>query len=230
MCGAPARSKPCAFEPKPRWADFGQGNCPTVAVSWGDLVTAFHSTGIPNIEVYFEGHGLSLARLNGGNQLWGWALRDRMLTTWLESLANIIPGGPSEADRLQQRSVIVAEASRGAARARSRLVTPEAYTFSADAAARIAAAVLSGKRNSGFQTPGSLFAAPTSCSICLGSYVKFWSVNRGCYGRQVCNEAWCGVHSTILDPGSQSLVRAIQCSALASSSRPPSVASSRPWQ
>jgi 6-phosphogluconate dehydrogenase len=34
--------------------DFGQGEKPTTQVSWGDVATAFRSTGIPNIEVYFD--------------------------------------------------------------------------------------------------------------------------------------------------------------------------------
>jgi short subunit dehydrogenase-like uncharacterized protein len=34
--------------------DFGKGEKPTIQVSWGDVATAFHSTGIPNIEVHFE--------------------------------------------------------------------------------------------------------------------------------------------------------------------------------
>jgi short subunit dehydrogenase-like uncharacterized protein len=34
--------------------DFGEGDRPTVQVSWGDVATAFHSTGIPNIDVHFE--------------------------------------------------------------------------------------------------------------------------------------------------------------------------------
>ena len=34
--------------------DFGEGEKPTIQVSWGDVATAFHSTGIPNIEVQFE--------------------------------------------------------------------------------------------------------------------------------------------------------------------------------
>jgi short subunit dehydrogenase-like uncharacterized protein len=34
--------------------DFGKGERPTVQVSWGDVSTAYHSTGIPNIEVHFE--------------------------------------------------------------------------------------------------------------------------------------------------------------------------------
>jgi short subunit dehydrogenase-like uncharacterized protein len=34
--------------------DFGEGEKPTIQVSWGDVATAFHSTGIPDIEVQFE--------------------------------------------------------------------------------------------------------------------------------------------------------------------------------
>src|SRR5262249_6060094 len=37
----------------PRWIDFGSGNEPCVPVSWGDVATAFHSTGVGNITVYF---------------------------------------------------------------------------------------------------------------------------------------------------------------------------------
>ncbi len=34
--------------------DLGEGEKPTVQVGWGDVATAFHSTGIPNIDVHFE--------------------------------------------------------------------------------------------------------------------------------------------------------------------------------
>ena len=34
--------------------DFGKGKRRTIQVSWGDVATAFHSTGIPNVEVQFE--------------------------------------------------------------------------------------------------------------------------------------------------------------------------------
>jgi len=33
---------------------FRRGKRTTFQVSWGDVATAFHSTGIPNIEVHFE--------------------------------------------------------------------------------------------------------------------------------------------------------------------------------
>src|SRR5271166_6071412 len=34
--------------------DFGRGLRPTIQIPWGDVSTAFHSTGIPNIEVHVE--------------------------------------------------------------------------------------------------------------------------------------------------------------------------------
>jgi short subunit dehydrogenase-like uncharacterized protein len=38
----------------PRWIDFGFGDEPCVPVSWGDVATAFHSTGVGNITVYSQ--------------------------------------------------------------------------------------------------------------------------------------------------------------------------------
>jgi len=38
----------------PRWIDFGFGDEPCVPVSWGDVATAFYSTGAGNITVYFR--------------------------------------------------------------------------------------------------------------------------------------------------------------------------------
>src|SRR5271157_6591721 len=34
--------------------DFGRGSRPTIQIPWGDVSTAFHSTGIPNIDVHVE--------------------------------------------------------------------------------------------------------------------------------------------------------------------------------
>src|SRR3970282_909888 len=37
---------------KTRLIDFGDGPVPAVTIPWGDVSTAYYSTGIPNIEVY----------------------------------------------------------------------------------------------------------------------------------------------------------------------------------
>jgi short subunit dehydrogenase-like uncharacterized protein len=146
------------FRSQLRFTDFGAGERPTLAVSWGDLVTAFHSTGIPNIEVYFEATAFRMFAVTA-NQTFGPALKNPLLTRFLETLARVIPEGPSQAERASERSVVVGEVTRGRESVRARLVAPEAYTCSVDAAARCIERVLAGRRRPGFRTPGALFGS-----------------------------------------------------------------------
>ncbi len=45
------------FRVPPAWnvreQDFGRGYTKVVSIGWGDVSTAYYSTGIPNIETYF---------------------------------------------------------------------------------------------------------------------------------------------------------------------------------
>lgn len=141
-----------------RQVDFGSGTRAAVAVTWGDLVTAYHSTGIPNIEVYFEATAFRWL-LVMANQYYGWWLEQPAARSWLQAMLPLVPLGPDAAERRAQHCVLVAEAGRGSERVRASLVTSEAYTFTADAATSSVEAVLSGQRRPGFCTPGRLFGA-----------------------------------------------------------------------
>ena len=147
--------EPMNYRIQMRWADFGQGQVPTIAVNWGDLVTAYHSTGIPNIEVYFDATWLRW-NLVTINQLWGWALRTPYMVNLLRQVFDTIPGGPNAEQRQAQGAAIVAEVRRGEQAARARMVTPDAYGCSAAVAVRVLDAVVSGQRQPGFQTPARL--------------------------------------------------------------------------
>lgn len=46
-------SVPLAY--KVRRIDFGDGEKGAMAIPWGDVSTAYHTTGIPNIEVFISG-------------------------------------------------------------------------------------------------------------------------------------------------------------------------------
>ena len=52
---------PLAF--KEREVDFGFGPINTITIPWGDVYTAYHSTNIPNIEVYFPRSPKAAAKL-----------------------------------------------------------------------------------------------------------------------------------------------------------------------
>ena len=53
--------------PSLRTLDFGRGNKQSMSISWGDVATAFYSTGIPNIEVFIptDEKQLKLIKLMG---------------------------------------------------------------------------------------------------------------------------------------------------------------------
>lgn len=155
--GRLVRSAPGALR---RSFDFGDADGalrPALAVSWGDLVSAWHTTGIPDVEVYFESTP-GVTALLGVERAFGGLLRSRTLRALVGAHAELLPEGPGEEARLAREAVLVAEAgdARGPVAA-ARLTTPEAYTFTGRLASEIAARVLEGRRAPGFQTPAGLF-------------------------------------------------------------------------
>ena len=142
-----------------RWFDFGSGPRPSMNISWGDVASAYYTTGIPNIDVYYEAtpalQGMLLA-----SRFAGWMLRTSAWQAGLKTAMEFLPEGPTAAQRAASQMVIVAEAQdpRGR-RVSSRLRTPEAYTFTATTAAAVARNVLRGDFEIGFQTPGRVYGA-----------------------------------------------------------------------
>jgi short subunit dehydrogenase-like uncharacterized protein len=137
--------------------DFGDGAKPTVQVSWGDVATAFHSTGIPNIEVHFEALPaiIGLARTPAFIKLF---LGLSFMQSLLKAQVDRLPEGPTEAARRAGRAVLVGEARNAAGHTvRSRLRTPEAYTLTAVTAFDAARRVAAGEVKAGFQTPSRAF-------------------------------------------------------------------------
>lgn len=142
-----------------RTFDYGSGPVASVAVSWGDLATGFNTTGIPNIDTYFEATP-AVRAVVAANRLLGPLLGAPPSQVTLQQMANWLPRGPDAAERSTRRAVIVAEAEDSSGRVvRARLQTPEAYTLSAETASAIAAEIAAGNYEPGFQTPAQLFGA-----------------------------------------------------------------------
>ena len=137
--------------------DFGAGPTSTVNVSWGDVATAYYTTGIPNIRVYFDRTPRLMAMSLAGRWL-GPLLRTGAAQAYMKAHAELLPVGLGAAERARISMRIVAEATReDGARAVSRLRTPEAYTFTGTSAAAIGERVLAGDYEPGFQTPGRVY-------------------------------------------------------------------------
>ncbi|MPQ84977.1 hypothetical protein F0170_13880 [Pseudomonas sp. MAFF 730085] len=116
--------------------DFGDGPVLCAPLSFGDLVTAWHSSGVPNIAMYVHITGEAFP----------------------EGDLSLLPDGPSQAQRDAHRARAVAEVtgSDGTV-ARSVIETVNGYNYTPLAAVAAARRVLGGERRSGFETPAKLF-------------------------------------------------------------------------
>jgi len=149
----PAGSRP------DRRLDFGSGPRPGLVVSWADVHTAYYTTGIPNIEACLEVDPWERLAFQGSRSF-AWLLRTPLWQSALRAQAELLPEGPTAAERAGHRRTLVAVAGDAAGRrAASRLRTPESYTFTASAALAIVERVLAGELRSGFQTPAGMYGA-----------------------------------------------------------------------
>jgi len=137
--------------------DLGPGLIACLNVSAADLVTAFHTTGIREITTFVEATPL-LRLLPFGPLVEPW-LRTPVGAALGRALSDAVWGGPPRhVDPSTRSMTCVVEIEDDAGRkARARLTTPEAYAFTGTTAGTIAARVLAGDFEPGFQTPGRLF-------------------------------------------------------------------------
>jgi short subunit dehydrogenase-like uncharacterized protein len=136
-----------------RHIDFGQGPTLAVTIPWGDVATAYRSTGISDIEVYMAVSRWQL-RLMRLSRPFGWALRTSLVQNFLHRRIQAGPPGPSDEERARGRTYLWGEVDDGQGRRIvSRLRGPEGYTFTMRTALASMTRVLNGDAPAGYQTP-----------------------------------------------------------------------------
>ncbi len=139
--------------------DFGDGPRTTMSIPWGDVSTAYHSTGIPDIEVY-SAFPASLRRGARLSRYIGWLLGSAPVQRFLKGRIQAGPPGPSDEERKAGKSLFWGEVTDDAGHtAVSRLRAPEGYTLTAMTAIAAVQKVLSGQAPPGFQTPSRAYGA-----------------------------------------------------------------------
>lgn len=139
--------------------DYGHGDRLSTVLTAPDVLTAFHTTDIPNIEVYYEATSFDrlMSRATGS---FAWLLKTPPWQLLLKAQAQLLPEGPSaEARGTGQRTVLAEVEDLRGRRVRSRLLTPDGYTFTAMTALAIIERVLEGDLAVGFQTPARVYGA-----------------------------------------------------------------------
>lgn len=129
---------------RPRHFDFGEGPVLCAPLSFGDLVTGWHSTGIANITMFVHVSG----------------------DAFPEGDLSRLPDGPSAAERNAHRARAVVEVmGTDGSIARSVIDTVNGYTYTPLSAVAAAQRVLNGERHSGFATPAQVFGSGFAQSI-----------------------------------------------------------------
>lgn len=123
--------------------DFGAGLLDSVPLSFGDLVTAWKSTGIPNIAMFVN-------------------IKENVMPEGVAAM----PEGPSLEERAANRACAVAEVTGiDGAVVRARIDTINGYSYTPLAAVEALRLVATDQFKPGFQTPATVFGAGFAVSI-----------------------------------------------------------------
>jgi short subunit dehydrogenase-like uncharacterized protein len=144
---------------KGMWVDFGEQRLFVMSIPWGDIATAYHTTGIPNIETY-TGISPRIYKLLKAQALFNWLLRSNALRNFIKGRINKRPDGPTPEKRKASKSLVWGEVvnSKGQT-AQARLTCLDGYTLTAHSSLIITKKVLNGDFKTGYQTPASAFGA-----------------------------------------------------------------------
>jgi short subunit dehydrogenase-like uncharacterized protein len=140
-----------------RTIDFGTGPVKAMTIPWGDVSTAYYSTGIPDIEVYMAApfktrFGARLTRYLG------WFFGSNIMQNYFKKKIQQRPPGPTDEQRARGKSFLWGEAFDASGKTVvSRLQGPEGYTLTALTTVAVLERVLEGQAPAGFQTPAKAY-------------------------------------------------------------------------
>ena len=159
---------------KVRQIDFGDGVRNATTIPWGDVATAFYSTGIPNIEVYIPmspGKVKQLKRMDRLRGVFEWKWVQRFLKKKVE--ATVI--GPDETKRLQSSTYVWGEVVNSLGEVKTgRLITANGYDLTVTGSLGIVEYLLNEEHCfSGFQTASSLMGANYVCTLPGSNEITF---------------------------------------------------------
>lgn len=139
--------------------DFGRGPTRLVTMGWGDVSTAYHSTGIPNVTVYM-GFPKAMISMMKFTKVAGPLLYTRFARNFIKWLIGIFfAPGPSREKNKTGFALLIAEVTDGVKTVRAKLRTPEAYYLTALTSVEIMKRILAGEFKVGFQTPSKVYGA-----------------------------------------------------------------------
>lgn len=156
-----------------RRIDFGAGEKLAVGIPWGDVSTAFHSTGIPNIEVFSASSPRAIKRMQRANSLRG-LLRRRLVIRLLQRIVDSRVRPPDQTRRDSNPSFVWGEARNAAGQTKvARLRTANGYSLTVLSSLAFLGSLPEESPYAGFATPGMLMGADFVTTLPGSSAIKF---------------------------------------------------------
>jgi short subunit dehydrogenase-like uncharacterized protein len=139
------------------WVDFGEKKLFVMSIPWGDVSTAYYTTGIPNIQVYtaIKPNVYRMMKLQGA---FNWLLRMEWVKNIIRKKIKNRPAGPSDEMRSKAKSFVWGEVSND----RGDVITDhftcaDGYTLTALSCLIIAKKILEENFKPGYQTPAGCY-------------------------------------------------------------------------
>lgn len=142
-----------------RRIDFGNGEKPAMTIPWGDVSTAYHTTGIPNIEVFIPG-SMGMIRSARFANLFRPLLGIALVQKLLKARIGKTVVGPDDSKRAEQGTWVWGEARNAAGERRViRVHTANVYSLTISGALAVVGHLLQARPVGGVYTPATLMGA-----------------------------------------------------------------------
>jgi len=142
---------------KGMWLEFEGKRVFVMTIPWGDIATAWHTTGIPAIETY-TAFKPSVFRLLKVQFLFNWLLRMGIVRKLIKKWIHQKITGPTPEVLQQSRVWVWGEVRNPAGKTlRAGLITSNAYDLTAHGSLLIVKKILEGDFKAGYQTPAGAY-------------------------------------------------------------------------
>ena len=148
-----------------RRIDFGAGEKLAMTIPWGDVSTAYHTTGIANIEVFLPG---SAGMIRGAR--WANLVRPLLGLAWVQKRLKAHIGktvtGPDDAKRADQGTYVWGEARNAQGQRKvARVHTANVYSLTVSGALAVVEYLAGERPAGGAYTPAKLLGAGLVSSL-----------------------------------------------------------------
>ena len=145
------------FGQKGMWVNFGSKKLFVMTIPWGDVSTAYVTTGIANIETY-AGISPNVYRALKFQWAFNWLLRTDFVRNIIRKKIKARPAGPSDEQREKSSSLVWGEVSNGSGKKINACIScRDGYTLTALSSLLITKKILEGNYKTGYQTPAGCY-------------------------------------------------------------------------